>query len=637
MGDRMKSNLKDIFICKYLLEMLETQQNSRLKKKRIYADIQFLNTYKKLKNKSVFHNIIAKDEINNTCPRTTFIMSPLYGDPQSYSGYVNQDPRNEMYQHVMHNKKRQEVHNLEDYQKKYFEDDGYTLKNYINKTAYHGTNTRTNAIVYINGEFLEGNSHPNMVQQWLIDNGKLLDVVNNFIEEHPELSEEDKKTMVDNAKEGYIPDDILSKLSEFDREKLTFANIPYAIAHRLDNSDGMEIFIDTNVIANISLDELVKEFHKNYPKATLFDDNTSEILYAPENRSKNKDDYSHKSRRILTIFVEIDVNISDEQLLAKLNNNILKEVDGFNKAKFEVVDLDSKRLLKVKLFVESSLNSKEIEKQASEILKDYINSLVVKKIAGLVKKSGINNRTRALVYIDGNVIEGGNHPDLITKYLKDTNKVDSAVKAYFKNQGYSEEQIKLEYEDMEEENEVLPYDMYMELGEYERKNIDFDLPYAAADYIRTNKIEKIRILTDFLQHVSLNQVVDAFHDVYPDAVILDYDTNEILYKPDNVNMEETNLEDFYEKLIIKVNMRSFDFDYDEFYMYFKNEIPEIVKSIDGLEDIGFELIEQKDENFFGNNVLWPVEFLLECKTNKENLQYVINEAKRQITKYCEGM
>ena len=60
--------------------------------------------------------------------RMLLLTAPLYGEDNSYSGYVNQNPRNEMYQQMIFHKPRKEVHTVQDFFDKYVEDDGRTLK-----------------------------------------------------------------------------------------------------------------------------------------------------------------------------------------------------------------------------------------------------------------------------------------------------------------------------------------------------------------------------------------------------------------------------------------------------------------------------------------------------------------------------
>lgn len=60
--------------------------------------------------------------------RTVLLTSPLYNSDQSYSQFVNQNNNNEMFKHLKYNEPRQEVHTIQDFNKKYLEPDNFTLK-----------------------------------------------------------------------------------------------------------------------------------------------------------------------------------------------------------------------------------------------------------------------------------------------------------------------------------------------------------------------------------------------------------------------------------------------------------------------------------------------------------------------------
>ena len=63
--------------------------------------------------------------------RGFLLTSPLYGNPNSYSQYINQNKNNEMYQYIINNKPRLIVKNMNDVYNKYFKDDKFTFKSYI--------------------------------------------------------------------------------------------------------------------------------------------------------------------------------------------------------------------------------------------------------------------------------------------------------------------------------------------------------------------------------------------------------------------------------------------------------------------------------------------------------------------------
>ena len=65
---------------------------------------------------------------NNPNVRMVLLTSPLYGGENSYSSYINQNPNNEMFRHMIYDKPRLIVKNTNDFYDKYFENDNFTLK-----------------------------------------------------------------------------------------------------------------------------------------------------------------------------------------------------------------------------------------------------------------------------------------------------------------------------------------------------------------------------------------------------------------------------------------------------------------------------------------------------------------------------
>lgn len=60
--------------------------------------------------------------------RTTLPVAPLYGSDDSYSAYINENNHSEFYQEVKNNKPHKSINRIEEYIKKYFEDDNRTFK-----------------------------------------------------------------------------------------------------------------------------------------------------------------------------------------------------------------------------------------------------------------------------------------------------------------------------------------------------------------------------------------------------------------------------------------------------------------------------------------------------------------------------
>ena len=119
---------------KYLtaeLDKIINEEHSGQEYARTFLPVQDLYEYNYESNR--FKNLI--NDINSYLDmnvRGTLLTSPLYGSDNSYSSYINQNPRNELYQQVINNKLKQEVHTVKDLNEKYFLEPTYTsLKPHI--------------------------------------------------------------------------------------------------------------------------------------------------------------------------------------------------------------------------------------------------------------------------------------------------------------------------------------------------------------------------------------------------------------------------------------------------------------------------------------------------------------------------
>lgn len=101
-----------------------------------------MNKEKLLKKiNTIFNSCLRKDARNNkqhfitdyrnNDVRGLLFTSPLYNSPDSYSQYINQNPNNEMFQHLIYNKPKYNVKTINDVYNKYFKDDKFTLKSRI--------------------------------------------------------------------------------------------------------------------------------------------------------------------------------------------------------------------------------------------------------------------------------------------------------------------------------------------------------------------------------------------------------------------------------------------------------------------------------------------------------------------------
>ena len=70
---------------------------------------------------------------NNPDVRMVLLTSPLYGSESSYSSYINQNPNNEMFQHMIYDKPRLIVKNTNDFYDKYFENPSAIIRRKVAK------------------------------------------------------------------------------------------------------------------------------------------------------------------------------------------------------------------------------------------------------------------------------------------------------------------------------------------------------------------------------------------------------------------------------------------------------------------------------------------------------------------------
>ena len=87
---------------------------------------------KSLINNRIYQRLM-KDQHRDNFLRGNMVLltSPTYGNENSYSSYINQNPKNEMYQAIVNKKPYNSVHTSLDFNNKYFDDDNFTLNNKV--------------------------------------------------------------------------------------------------------------------------------------------------------------------------------------------------------------------------------------------------------------------------------------------------------------------------------------------------------------------------------------------------------------------------------------------------------------------------------------------------------------------------
>lgn len=170
------------------------------------------------------------------------------------------------------------------------------LKKILIKLALHGIHNRKDALVYLNGEIFLGNAHPYAIFQYLSRKKLLRNFIVDFYRPLAyKMSKEQfynfiQKKVKEIEENGCFDDKLQRAIWEFGIRNLSFTRLPIALGHFIKNFSGKEaIYLILTSIANISLPELINKLHNKYPSATIFDDNTNEILFNPKEKLEKID------------------------------------------------------------------------------------------------------------------------------------------------------------------------------------------------------------------------------------------------------------------------------------------------------------------------------------------------------------
>lgn len=166
------------------------------------------------------------------------------------------------------------------------------------KIATHDNYNRECAILYINGEFYEGNSHA--------------DCLTAYKEAHNEKSNQDNISRRKN-----FNDDTLNN------NKIAFAHEVFDNYSEDDFDNYVEkekfIFLERDSLSNITMDEAVAAFKKQYPGIRIFDDdsNDDEEAYPAqyEQLASKRKDFRKVARRDLRKQADHDVDSRDQAVL----------------------------------------------------------------------------------------------------------------------------------------------------------------------------------------------------------------------------------------------------------------------------------------------------------------------------------
>ena len=150
----------------------------------------------------------------------------------------------------------------------------------------------------------------------------------------------------------------------------------------------------------------------------------------------------------------------------------------------------------------------------------------------IVAKHGIENRDKALLFIDGHIFDYANHPTMIRRYLlKHKNKLLQLVKDYYQQYPKYNPNISAHYQstlkaDLKyvKENLTLPPGINMAMGEFaqDRYAPDF-MSYGIGHITTTNQGPNIYISMLSLRNITGNEMIELLKNHYPNCIIYDDD------------------------------------------------------------------------------------------------------------------
>ena len=309
------------------------------------------------------------------------------------------------------------------------------------------------AIVYINGEIYEANTHAQAINNYLKDHYKDL-----------ELNEKWYRPITDPEK---INDDLHYSLID-DFETLEKSVESLAFAHKdSTNYNGYNnnktIYLETDTLQNVDANTVINKLKEVYPDYVVIDDVNGEKIAKVSRLKKNAwHDIADRDKAI----VYIDGNIIEGYTHGAAINQYLKDRaniqlnetqirpnieiepdDAWDKEQEEDLNNIYNNINQI-AFAHKNIHDKEIYLEPEgynitdineigkalkqqypeyDILLDNASNFDYKKIANVLKENAyhdINNRTSAILYIEGNVLEGLDHYDMINEYLKEHYDLD---------------------------------------------------------------------------------------------------------------------------------------------------------------------------------------------------------------------
>jgi len=460
----------------------------------------------------------------------------------------------------------------------------------LKRLSKHNAWSRDYAVLYINGKVLRGSDFMPLLNDYLSENGKMQDFILDFIDKNPSVAdkyedENDVKKDIEIAeKQNKLPTAISRELGEFDREYGFNTGYKIAFAHEANNG----IYIETDSLINCSLDDVVYAIRSKYPNYKIFDDNSCFMTSEDEKDYKQivadiigVDNYlvsiNHEvfygdnyfdaienyfvehgaAKKFNVYFVETFINENKDTMLDKAKKQgdfgiILDEVEkylndsriamglpmAFAKEQNNTLFIDTNKLYNTTM--QDAINDFKTEHPEMQIF-DISNGEFLakrknkrkysfKRLKKRISYHGIGNRDSALVYIDGEIIKGYIHPEIVQEYLDKNNLLYQVNKDYIESHDC--------YSDMsdEEKNELatemtdagmITLELHNDMSEFNRSENMPDiagLPVAFAHLDDGN----IYIDSNSIQNVDLNTVMNAFKREFPNSSIYKEDNNDEL-------------------------------------------------------------------------------------------------------------
>lgn len=217
-----------------------------------------------------------------------------------------------------------------------------------NKLATHDTESRTCAIVYVNGKLFEGESHNEALQNYLNSNDIEIKQGVGECERYYLTKELDTNSNLDNIEFA-----CLNKIDKQDFNELLYCFIDYYYSDRDDYFDehpgdyipGNAIFIESDTIQNTSIENIVEVVKKYYPNHSIYDEDYLEPFnysdYKKIARLKKVNYHDNNDRECAVVYIDglfFEAETHNEALTEYTNLNNIRRTNNPSSYKREVLE-----------------------------------------------------------------------------------------------------------------------------------------------------------------------------------------------------------------------------------------------------------------------------------------------------------